>query len=725
MSLIPKSVLYPSVALSILLLGTTASFSAQPISTVINPRSPPTMLKRLSAGHDELVFHGESARRSFPVYIDRGDVDRVRTFRLALKNTVALLPERSSLKLSINGQVLATVATRSPNGITSTDVAVPAGLLVPGLNRVDFVSTMTHRVDCSIGATYELWTLVDPAGTGFVLPSAGSGSVRSLGDLAGLPPDVDGTMPIALRLSGREDATAIARAGRFIDALVRRAGLQRPVVQTPTGPGQGAGFDVLLAEDIHDEALRSLKVIGREDGVTLARDGQTDRLVVISSALDGTDVDGTIAALAAAPMPAGVKSASLDGETQRSFADLGFSTEDFSGRHYLSTLDVTLPGDFYPANYDKARLLIDGSYASDLDPSSQLVFRVNGTLVSSLQLGADRAGQLSHEQIELPLRFFHPGRNEVGIEGMTTTAADRQCNTTLAPTGPRLTIAGSSELQFPRFAHLGTIPQIPAEIVRGQTASKPLDLYLPVNTPSAIASGLTVLANLTASRGTADPVIVHLGAPRSEEPPGIVVAPISALPVDLSDDLHARVLVDGQHPSIAAPVDLGPRSRMLLASAQSLIKRQGFFFGGDVASEDVPFSSHSLLVAALEPHSRDASMAGVDLPRFTSDSAQWLVFTGADEAVVTAGLTRLVSDGHWQDLQGHAVSLDLDNGLLSAAQPAKVAYVVPRSVDLSDVRPILGGIVSSHIVLSLALLVLLMSLLGLSTHALINRAGPK
>jgi hypothetical protein len=39
------------------------------------------------------------------------------------------------------------------------------------------------------------------------------------------------------------------------------------------------------------------------------------------------------------------------------------------------------------------------------------------------------------------------------------------------------------------------------------------------------------------------------------------------------------------------------------------------------------------------------------------------------------------------------------------------------------VRPILGGVFSDNIVLSLGVLLLLMSALGLSTHVLIRRMG--
>jgi hypothetical protein len=90
---------------------------------------------------------------------------------------------------------------------------------------------------------------------------------------------------------------------------------------------------------------------------------------------------------------------------------------------------------------------------------------------------------------------------------------------------------------------------------------------------------------------------------------------------------------------------------------------------------------------------------------------------------VRKGVERLIVDGQWRDLAGQAVSLDLDSGSLHAAQPTHVAYVEPSAFVLSDVRPILGGILSDNILLTFAALIALVSLLGLSTHALIRKSG--
>lgn len=712
----------------------------------------PTVIKHLPAGRDELVFRGEASERNFPVYLSRGEVETTRTFQLTFQNTVAALPDRSAATLAVNGHLLATVPLRSSNGLTTVAVPIPAGVLVPGLNAVDVNVAMSHRVDCSVAATYELWTLLDPARTGFVAPAASAGAVRSLDELAGEPLAQNGTTRIHLRLPDPSDTDAVQQAGRFIDALVARAGLNRPVVDVGADPGQGAGFDVILANTAKSsDAIKALRVLGREDGVTLARDPASGRLTLIMTALDDADLDTQVSAFAAAADRTSSAAATgptlIDGETRRSFADLGQGSDNFAGRHYAKSIEIALPGDFYPANYDKARLLIDGAYAADLEPDSNLVFRVNGTLVSSLRLGPDRGGVLQHEIVELPLRFFHPGTNVIGIEGTTRTLADRQCDTAAASSGIRLTLADTSELEFPQFAHLGTTPQLPGAMasLRRTGPGSSLNVYLADADPASVGAGLTVLANMASTgRGMPAPS-VRIGSPSGLDAPGIVVAPLEALPANLAAPVRARMaaVVDDpaktaelavaskpdRHPAAVGPWAQFPQGRFdsqaLVDHGRRLLRNQGFFFGADGAPKTVPFAAGSLLIAAVDPRLDTGKVAGIEVPRFTRDSAQWLVVTASSDASLQGGLTRLVSDGQWKDLRGEAVSLDVDKGRLAAVQPSRVLYVVPDRVVMADLRPILGGIVSNNIELSLAVLMVLMGILGVSTHALIRRAGAK
>ncbi len=771
MSILSKHLLSSSAAIaSLMILAATCSAdAATPSSTLFDKTVQPSVLKHLPAGRDEMVFRGETAQRSWSVYLGRAEVDHTKSFQLALKNTVLLLPERSFVRLSINNHVLATIPARAPNITSLIPVTIPAGVLVPGFNKVDVSVSMTHRVDCSAGATYELWTSLDPAQTGFMVPSLSAGTIRGIDELAGEPLAEDGTTRIYLRTGETDDAASIGRAGRFIDALVSRGGLTRPVVETGPGSGQGPGVDVVLTTGPRENVTKGLNVLGVEDGVTFARDPGTSRLVLIVASANEVDLDHDVETFASKAsgvvVPTRAGEAVIDGEMHKSFSELGFKPEGFAGRHYTSSLDIVLPSDFYPANYDKARLLIDGAYAANLNPDSSLVFRVNGTLVSTLHLGPDRGGMLTHEMVELPLRFFHPGHNEIGIEGNTATSSDRQCNTIAMTDDVRLSLSGSSELQFPRFAHLGTIPQIPGAIAELQSADQEnrVDIYLPDANPTSVGSGLTVLANMSVGRETVPSPLVHLGRPSAQDAPGIVVAPVAALPITLAGPVQAKTglaatdafagtaastaaaspsAASNESNGVAGPGHDGAvatasdgvssltarpelQAQAALAKAQRFGKSLGFFFGADQDGHAVPAKMPSLVVSAVSPQPENQKLAGMDVPRFTPDKAQWLVVTAPNAGILQNGLTRLVSDGQWRELNGETVSLDLDGGRISTAQPSQVLYVVPNHVVLSDIRPILGGIISNHIALSLSALMLLMTLLGVSTHTLIRRMGAK
>ena len=163
-----------------------------------------------------------------------------------------------------------------------------------------------------------------------------------------------------------------------------------------------------------------------------------------------------------------------------------------------------------------------------------------------------------------------------------------------------------------------------------------------------------------------------------------------------------------------------------MAGGADLLRQRGFFFtSADPDSSPLSLTARSVLIGAVAPDRATAKVGGLELPQFTRDPAQWLIVTAKSSEVYEAGIERIVANGQWSELSGQAVSLDLDTNQLRSAQPARVTYVMPNSLVLSDIRPILGGIVSNNIVLSLAVLMLLMASLGISTHVLIRRSGAK
>lgn len=716
------------------LLWAGASF-AQPAL----PLAPPTtasVLKRLAAGHDELTFRGEAMSRVFSISLSRSEAAQIESFQLGLLNAVTILPDLSALQVSINGRVLFDAPLHSSDRISSSSIKIPAGVLVPGSNSVRFTVTLAHRVDCSLPATYELWALLDPAQTGFVMPASALYSLRSIEDLSNDPAAKDGTTHIRLRLPENAPVEDIERGAHAVTALVSRARFVRPVVDVGREPGEGPGFDLVLTPDMSrvDQILSGTRVLVRDGNVVAARNPTTQRVTVLIAAPTQAELDAAIEALGRsqsgeAPVSrVGRTGIFANGEMRATFAEAGFVTTAFAGRRYVGSLAVTLPADFYPANYDKARIFIDGSHIGGLSPGSSLVFRVNGALVSSLALdrGAER---FRREQVDLPLHFFHPGYNEIEIEGLVATLADERCDPLGKPKAVRMTLSDTSELEFPHFAHLLTLPQLPAAIHRtgsDNATGAPLDVYLPSVDAEPLGAALTVLANMSLSPTRAPVAHIHVAPPTDTDRPGLVIATEQQLAPALQASLAhlTRPEIDPLADAPDSDNSIESQAHRLLAGTQAVLRKQGFFFGSiDTREKSLPMGDGTLLLAAVKPSGAERKIAGFDLPDFVASADQWLVVMARSEQTIDAGIRHLVSEGHWPELSGQAAALDLTTDALQIMPTARSTYVVPSEINPSDIRPILGGMVSDNIVLSLGLLIVLMSLLGASTHVLLRRLG--
>lgn len=722
------------------------------------PAAAEPVVKPLPAGHDDLVFRGENATRTWSVNLSREEASRVTTFQLAMLNSISVLPDRSSLKLTINGHALTSVPLRSSAKLTDLGVRIPSGFLVPGFNAVQVDVTQVHRVDCSLKATYELWSLLDPSRTGFVVPGQSAGSVRGLDELAAEPLAADGTTRIRLRLPAGADADGLDRAARFVSALVTRAHLARPVVDVGQDGGAGPGLDVVIAtaDAVDGMGLDQVRVLGRDQDLVLARDARTDRLVLVVSGPEEGDLDSVVNRFAQAPaLPAlGTPEAlalldrqagtPIEGAVEVPLGSLGWQGATFAGRHYESSLRIELPEDFYPGNYGTAHLYLDGTRPGALDRGSGLTFWVNGKLVSSLDL-SQAQDRLEHEQIDLPLRFFRPGGNEIGIKAVATTAADAQCDMATMATTPRLTLAGTSELEVPAVAHLGTLMRMQRSLRFGPAGEDraPLDIYLADQDRGSVNAGMTIAANVAKNSRRAGAVRFHFEAPGKDSPPGIVVAPTDALPAFLAPRLAALVRKPVDQPAASAPSAEAPAGALESAAAanQAALKTtanrwawagldwfrdRGFFFATEQRTDALALSSdRSMVMATIDPDEAVARVAGLDLPRFSRDGRQWLVVTADRPETYEAGTARLTTDGRWPTLSGQAMSLDVDTGQVQSVEAPQASYILPHRLAVSDIRPVLGGFVSNNIALSAALLMGLLSILGLSAHTLLRNLGTK
>ena len=82
---------------------------------------------------------------------------------LGYTNAISVMPEASTLSISVNDVPVAQTPIAAATDPGALDVELPRGLLTQGYNSVRIAVAQRHRVDCSMEATYELWTQLDPA----------------------------------------------------------------------------------------------------------------------------------------------------------------------------------------------------------------------------------------------------------------------------------------------------------------------------------------------------------------------------------------------------------------------------------------------------------------------------------------------------------------------------------------------------------------------------------
>jgi hypothetical protein len=162
-----------------------------------------------------------------------------------------------------------------------------------------------------------------------------------------------------------------------------------------------------------------------------------------------------------------------------------------------------------------------------------------------------------------------------------------------------------------------------------------------------------------------------------------------------------------------------------LETVRAQLRMHGFFYGGDRGADALSLSQNGLLVGAVDPTTPTPIFGGVGIPQIVVSPRQWLVVTAHSAEAYQSAVERMIANGKWSALAGEAVSFDPDTDQLRSVQPLQVSYVLPDHFVAADVRPILGGLFSDNIALSLGVLLLLMSMLGLSTHALIRRMGAR
>lgn len=495
------------------------------------------------ATRDDLTLRGEFATSDQTVFLSANDALRATAFRVGFTNTVSNLPESSRLSVRINDQLVGDVALSATADLGQAVFPVSPGLLVPGFNSVRFSVSQRHRVDCSINATYELWTQISPAHTGLVniSPAPALRGVADLPMLAGLDA---GRTPIRIRLPQGYDAQLIDQAMRAANALILGAAISQPIIEVASAPGVGPGIDLVVGSGTPAIAGQRL---APDLGLFVNREGDQSRTIVSIIDTPEADTNLTIRRLEAFSAQterpgskAGLRAlANLNGRrvtnnTSLSFADLGMETRPFDGHMLQLNSKLMLPPDFFPAPYGAARLTLDSAFAGQASLAQRISISVNDQIAAIVPIMNPGKGGLNGRTIELPLESFKPGANVITVEA-NLSDPQSACDATLGNASvARLAIGSTSRISFDRLARAASYPNLSATLGHGfpyAEAGKPLMIGVSNQDPAFLDGAMTMVARMVATAQAPIPTSFRFGRLDSTEP-GVFFGSPAEVPLD-------------------------------------------------------------------------------------------------------------------------------------------------------------------------------------------------
>ena len=749
-----------------------ASAAADPLSAAPRDAGPAlaanlgaSSLHRLGADLLQLRFEGETSTKVWPIYVTAAQAQTRARVHVAYTNAISVMPEASSLLVSVNDVAVAQASIAAASDPGNVDVELPRGLLEPGFNAVRVTVEQRHRVDCSLEATYELWTQLDPAQSGLSFPGLADQPVTSLDDLAALSPDASGAVPIRAVLQQNADPAIVDLTMRAIQAVALRGGYARPVVDVSPEIGDSPGLAVVVDLSSELRARGFAKYLSATAPLMLTGAGAPGRSIVVVSGASAAEIAASIeqilppkqvekrlATPSGARALAGVGGYRVTGDTRVSFHDLGVRTQEFNGRLFRSAFDIVMPPDFYPADYDKLTLLIDAGYSPGLDRRSQILVRVNDREAASLPLRNPNGDLFRARQVTVSLSALQPGFNHVVVEAQVAEVADAACDVhALLDAKKRFVLLDHSELIVPGIARIVRMPNLSITAASGfpYANQEAAHLYLPRPTPDSLGAAATFLtrAAIVARRP------LHTAFTTQKNDLGAGSAILVGSIADFRDPVvdwfgldYAQLKEGWSHPQeVQTPPGEKTEAEKQMVKVEPPPDDLFDQWADNVHSTRWSFDPTPALRALydrfINVHSSDfASYRSTDQkflpdPKATLVVAQaqapsggrgtWTLVAAASDEILTHDMRNLVAPTAWNKIEGRAIGFDPKKGAVSRAAENGGYFITTAALTPGNFRLVAAGWLSSNLDIYVLLLTAAALVLGVLTKATVRLYGAR
>ena len=670
--------------------------------------------------------------------------------RFTFVHSAALLDSRSLLVVRWNRRVLAQVPlqARAPQG--EVELAVPARLLRPGYNDLEFSVAQNYTEDCSDPQDPVLWTtleldrsrleiaytwkpvplslasavdwlfqetLFDGNDVHLVLPDLSEPSLVRAAKVGAAVAVRFVYRPVNLTLSDRlrsgVDNIVIAEAG-FLAGLLEAYGVTPPpgelaILPLPDEKGQQAGGLGPEGRPLTDPGHALIVLSGENEEAV-------ENAVMAFSVLNYPLPDAASAHVSLVETPAVTRYTGrgllAPGKTYR-FEDLGFVSATYRGIDPGSAyLRFRLPSDLLLQDNALAVCSLHLAYGAGMRKDSVLNLYLNDKFTAAVPLDQETGVRFRDYRIMIPMHLFGPGENVLRFEPVLTPLITGRC--TMIQTGNlTLTLYEDSSLRIPDMVHWTRMPR--------------LELFFQDGFPFAAwpdwRDSTVLLTGRDEQTAAAAVNLVAMIAQRN----GVLPSRIR-FAHELSGDLRENVLVVGPFRDVPAPLmEASPLGRGLPYPVDGeipFVERAGSWGGrlaawalpGRVSSEPSPRSVNARAVTQAVLGEGNLLLMEYRSPLRKEGSV--LVVASGDSEGLSRGVGAL-----WNP---YVRTLCRDNLALVEPQEAGAAVVSARAgtdyyLGQGGPRSRLAGFVNVHPLVFAGLLVLCLFLLAWVLLLLVRR----
>lgn len=742
-----------------------------------------TSLFPLQANSDRLKLTGEFDWRDIPFHLTEEMASKGAVLDIATTSDISVMPEMSALQVLINGKLTGVVQLGAGDRNGPVSIPIEQGTLVAGQNTLRLLIKHRHRVDCSLAATHELWTQIDPKRSGFRY-QAHTPTISDINTMAAVRRRSDGTLPIRLILQNGSDPTTIAGAIQLAQrfALVARA--SSPDIRIFSESQNGPGLEVFAG---HPGVIRSLRrgadsgetppfglsvAAGEEPGTAEIWTAYADpnELSAYVAALDKWLDERTERQITDQNRTSGIRPVTVMGGETFTFSELGIDTAEFAGRLARLRVQLRLPGDFLPADYGWADVDLGLGFAKGLIPENRFSVVVNQSPVAGTKIAKGSASDPFHShKVRLPLSVFRPGVNELEFQIQALSDGDAICDPqVLMSSENRVVWLGSSKISFPELGRIGQLPQLSALAADGFPYGKrdasPTSLFVPYPDANSLSAAATLVSRMAVSQGAPFPFTLDIGGTYPQSKSAIIVGALQDIPTAVLQgvELDRTMLASAFEPvqkqvaelTLPAPGPAPATTGSLSTVTNTTVFTPEILKTGVQIQETwktqhdqstSPWDVFSALVSGgIEKASNTLASSGLpggfaapfsvdpDTNLFIAQSQNpettegtWTLVTSASSGLLRQSVLQLTSSNAWNTLSDGNASIGQDGVVTTSLRP-ELKYVAPGlPVTPGNLRRVLAGWFSQNPFVYFGLVLAAAALFGLMTDRVLKTVGPR